>query len=439
MSEAPGYGALAHRSRVECRHRSGRTGHHGAVAALAGRRGAWAALVVVVLAACSSPTAESTAPPATATAPPSTELFDIEERDPLPFPGYDVDRVTIAPLPQVVDSTDTPLTGWAAFDDQMIRSVLGGGSDAVSVAVAIDGEIVHEAAFGARIPDTFEAVATTDRFRIASISKTITAITALQLVEEGLVGLDEPVGRLAAFEAGVPTPTDRAAGVTIRQLLTHTTGFGQYENLFFRNQVGSCEEAAAVGLTRSMGGGFRYSNMNYCVLGLVVENLTGQSYEEAVYERLLTPLGISGMRLAPTYDPGPGEVEHRTVLGRNYMEVLGAAGAWVATPTDLVTIIDSLDPATPGWKPLEPQTVAMMKTSATDLSAPDRGYGMGLILYGGGAAGHTGTIESTHAMVFDRADNVTWAVTVSGENPSDTVRLAGIVDRALAAGGFTSG
>ncbi len=402
------------------------------------------ALGVVVLASCSSPTAESTAPPTpsstSATAPSSTELFDIEERDPLPFPGYEVDRVTIAPLPQVGDSVDTPLTGWAAFDDQIVRSVLGGGSDAVSVAVAIDGEIVHDAAFGARIPDTFEAVATTDRYRIASISKTITAITALQLVEEGLVGLDEPVGRLAAFEAGVPTPTDRAAGITIRQLLTHTSGFGQYENLFFRNQVGSCEEAAAVGLTRSMGGGgFRYSNMNYCVLGLVIENLTGQTYEEAVYEQLLTPLGISGMRLAPTYDPGPGEVEHRTVLGRNYMEVLGAAGAWVATPTDLVTIIDSLDPATPGWKPLEPETVAMMKTSATDLAAPDRGYGMGLILYGGGAAGHTGTIESTHAMVFDRADNVTWAVTVSGQNPSDTVRLAGIVDRALAAGGFTTG
>ena len=90
-------------------------------------------------------------------------------------------------------------------------------------------------------------------------------------------------------------------------------------------------------------------------------------------------------------------------------------------------------------KPLEPETVAMMKTSATDSSAPDRGYAMGLILYGGGAAGHTGTIESTHAMLFDRADNVTWAVTVSGEHPSDTVRLAGMVDRALAAGGFTSG
>jgi D-alanyl-D-alanine carboxypeptidase len=401
----------------------------------------------VVLASCATPTANSdglaTAPTSVAAAPSSTELFDIADRDPLPFPGYDVTRVTIAPLPgaaPIEEPAGPPLTGWAAFDAELAGAILGGGSDAMSVAVAIDGEIVHTAAFGARVPDSFDAVTPDDRFRVASISKTITAIVALQLVEDGVVGLDDPVGGHAAAEAGVSAPTEQAAAVTIRQLLTHTSGFPQYESLFFRNQVGSCEEAAAVGLTRSMSGrGFRYSNMNYCVLGLVIEHLTGQSYEAAVYERLLTPLGISGMRLAPTYDPGPGEVEHRSVPGRNYMEVLGAAGAWVATPSDLVTIVDALDPDTPGWKPLEPETVRAMKTSATDPSAPDRGYAMGLILYGGGAAGHTGTIESTHAMVFDRADNVTWAVTVSGENPSDTVRLAGMVDRALAAGGFTTG
>ena len=403
--------------------------------------------VLLVAASCASPAAESggLAPvPSTGPAGPSTtELLDIADRDPLPFPGYEVTRVTIAPLPGVdpiEEPASPPLTGWAAFDAELAGSILGGGSDAMSVSVAIDGEIVHAAAFGARIPGTLEPATTTDRFRIASISKTITAITALQLVEEGLVGLDEPVGQIAAFEAGVPTASTSAGEITIRQLLTHTTGFAQYESLFFRNQVGSCEEAAAVGLRASVSaGGFRYSNMNSCVLGLVIEAITGQSYEEAAYERLLTPLGISGMRLVPTYDPGPGEVEHRSVPGRNYMEVLGAAGAWVATPSDLVKVLDALDHDTPGWKPLEPATVATMTTSVTDPGAPDRGYGMGLILYGGGARGHTGTIESTHSMAFDRADNVTWAVTVSGENPSETVRLVGMVERALAAGGFTTG
>ena len=375
----------------------------------------------------------------TGTAAPTTAIVDLEEGDPLAFPGFEVDHVTIAPLPRLdPDATEPRLTGWAAFDDEIQRSVLGGGSDAVSVAVAVDGGIVHEAAMGARLPDTFEAVDTDDRFRIASISKTITAIAVLQLVEEGLIGLDEPVGALVAADVGV-VPSPGAATVTVRQLLTHTSGFAQYEDLFFRNQVESCEQAAGVGLSRGVGGSFRYSNMNYCVLGLLIEHLTDEPYERVVYERLLTPLGISGMRLAPTYDPGPGEVEHRTVPGRNYMEVLGAAGAWVASPTDLVTILDSLDPDTPGWKPLEPETVVAMQTGVNDPLAPDRGYGMGMILYGGGAAGHTGTVESTHAMMLDRADNITWAITVSGENPSDTVRLAAIVDRALAAGGFTPG
>mgnify|MGYP001030629944 CR=1 FL=1 len=98
--------------------------------------------------------------------------------------------------------------------------------------------------------------------------------------------------------------------------------------------------------------------MNYCVLGVLIEQLAGQDYEQAVSERLLTPLGITGMRLAPTHDPGPGEVVHRSVPGRNYMEVLGAAGAWVASPSDLLVIFDSLDPDTPGWKPLDADTVA---------------------------------------------------------------------------------
>jgi D-alanyl-D-alanine carboxypeptidase len=395
----------------------------------------------LMLAGCSSPTAESGGP-STDPAPSSTELFDIAERDPLPFPGYAIDRVTIAPLPPGGSVAPEPplLTGWAAFDATLNSSILGGGSDAVSVAVAIDGEIVHQAAMGARVPDTFDAAEITDKFRIASISKPITATTMLQLVEEGLVGLDEPVGSRIADAVGVSSPSAGVAELTVRRLLTHTSGFGQFENVFFRNQVGSCEEAAAIGVTRSLqGASFRYSNMNYCALGLLIEQLTGQEYEQVVYERLLTPLGISGMRLAPTYDPGPGEVVHRSVPGRNYMEVLGAAGAWVASPTDVVTIFDSLDLATPGWKPLEADTVAAMKTAVNDPLAPDRGYGMGVILYGGGAAGHTGTIESTHAMVLDRADNVTWAVTVSGENPSDTVRLVGIVDRALVAGGFVPG
>jgi len=428
----------------------GAASHHGDV--FVARPVVTAAVAALMLSACMSPTAgsegpgEATSSVTTIGATDGTVLIDPAGRDPLPFPGYEVDRVTIAPLPgqdgsdTSAPSTTEALTGWAAFDQSLWRQIVAGGSQAFSVAVSIDGEVVHEAALGLQTWGTFELVDTDDRFRIASISKTISAITALQLVEAGVIGLDDPIGGLVAARVGVARPAARTTDITVRQLLTHTSGFAQYESLFFRNQVASCEEAAAVGLARSLsgtpGGGFRYSNMNYCVLGLLIEQLTERSYEAVVYEQLLTPLGISGMRLAPTYDPGPDEVQHRSVPGRNYMEVLGAAGAWVATPADLVRILDSLDPDTPGFKPLEPETVASMKTSGSAGGVPDRGYGMGLILYGGGTTGHTGTIESTHAMVVDRPDNLTWAVTVAGENPADTPRLASMVQRALVAGGF---
>ncbi len=333
-----------------------------------------------------------------------------------------------------------PPTGWDATDAHLRERLSGNGNRAASFAISIDGEIVHTVAFGARSQAEADPVEPTDRFRIASISKTITAITMLQLVEDGLVGLDEAVGPRLASALGVMAVPGASADITVRQLLTHTSGFAQYENLFFGAQVGSCHDAAVVAFTRGLqgtpGAGFRYSNMNYCVIGLLIEELTGAPYERAVYQHVLTPLGISGMRLAPTHDPGPDEVEHFSAVGRNYMEVLGGAGAWVATPSDLVKIIDSLDLTKPGWKPLDETTLVEMQTSGNDPLVPDRGYGFGLLLYGGGAYGHTGTVESTHAMVLDRNDGVTWALTVSGEYPSDSGALAGIVEEALVEGGF---
>jgi D-alanyl-D-alanine carboxypeptidase len=68
-----------------------------------------------------------------------------------------------------------------------------------------------------------------------------------------------------------------------------------------------------------------------------------------------------------------------------------------------------------------------------------RGYGLGLISYGGGRFGHTGTIESTHAMLLNRGDGVSWAITVAGPFPSESTALEGIMNRAFAAGGFVAG
>ncbi len=324
-------------------------------------------------------------------------------------------------------------SGWQSFDAALEQRLIPADVSA-SVAVMIDGEVVHSAAFGERVAGSDDPAETTDRFRIASISKTITAIVALQLVEEGTLTLDDPVGQTLIDHLGLRSSDPDVANITLRDLLSHTAGFPKYQNLFFSNGATSCVDAATQGLQRSVstGNGFRYSNMSYCVLGILIEAVTGKTYERVVYENLLTPLGISGMRMSSTYDLGPDEVSHHPTPGRNFMETLGAAGAWNATPTDLVTIIDSIDPSTPGWKALSPEFAAAMRYRVPD-GRPPVGYGLGLINYAEGF-GHTGTIQNTHAMVLVQPDGVTWAITVSGEYPSETSQLRSILRSALAAG-----
>lgn len=416
---------------------------------------AWAALAacagspVESRAATEGSVAASTAPSAPVSEP-ASDVSSTVARPP---------TSTTLPAPTTTSAPVLALEGWDAVDRYLEIAVLRGGSRAVSAAVMRDGELLHQVALGVRT-SAGEPLTTADRFRVASISKTITAIVVLRLVEDGVLGLDAPVGPALAEHLGV----SGAAGVdaiTTRHLLTHRSGFAQYEDLFFAREVESCPDAARAGLSRPLrdvpGASFRYSNLNFCLLGLLIEIVTGESYESAVDTRLLAPLGIDGMRLAGTFDVGPGEVEHRSDEGRNYMEVLGAAGAWVASPTDLVTILGSLD-ATTDVASLGSAMVAEMTTITTDppappapdapdapsttpapLPAPESGYGMGLMIFGPGSHGHTGTVESTHAMVVRRSDGIVWALTVSGDYPSSTRQLARIMDNALLLGGFTDG
>lgn len=372
-----------------------------------------------------------------------------------------VSTTTVAPTPRrlevgVPSAVVVPaVTGWAAFDLHLM-TLLEAGSPAVSATVMRDGDVVHEVAVGERT-EAGDSVEIGDRYRVASISKVITAITTLRLVEQGLIGLDEPVGVRLAGRVGV-APAAGVEQITVRHLLTHRSGLAQYENLMFRRQVESCGAAGATGLAsnleRSPGSTLRYSNLNFCLLGLLIEDVSGRSYEDVVRSELLAPLEIDGMRLAGTFDVQDGDVEHRSDEGRNYMEVLGAAGSWIASPTEVVTIVNALDLSTPGWKPLSPASVAQMQTitqdpppppltpeqAATTSSTlepsppptpPTSGYGMGLMIFGPETFGHTGTLESTHAMTARQADGLTWAITVSGDHPSSSRDLADVIGEAF--------
>lgn len=333
---------------------------------------------------------------------------------------------------------------WARFDAQFRDRLLGRRNRAVGVAVSINGNVEHVAAFGTRTPDDpSDVVAPTDRFRIASVSKVLTSTVVLQLVAAGELALDEPIGARLALLAGVAVGDPDTPEITVRQLLSHTSGIPKYRDQFFGDTFDSCSAAAAYGMARPLarrpGTRHEYSNLNYCLLTLLIENVTGKPYENAVTELLLEPLGITGMRLAGTNDPRPGEVVHVSGNGRTYMEALGGAGAWVATPTDMVRILDSLDASSAGWHPLPSELTALMRRPLTDVDYPEpseRRYGLGIVVWPDGSWGHTGTVENTHTMLARRPDGVTWCILVSGDYPESTESLADLFDRTLAGAGI---
>ena len=328
---------------------------------------------------------------------------------------------------------------WTRFDGDLSGRLLGGGASAASVTVSLHGTPVHVAAYGKRLPWTSEPTEPGDRFRIASISKVITAIVVLQLVEAGRVGLDDAVGWAIAEQVGAAPPDGRVAAITVLQLLSHTSGLAPFESVVFGAAVSSCPAAArqalAVPLATTPGTAYRYANLNYCLLGALVERITGVPYEGAANAQLLAPLGISGMRLAGRNAVGGAEVFHWTRAGRNYMENLGPAGSWVASSADVVAIIDSLDAAKPGFHPLSPAMTEEMRRLAPFRPSPDRWYGLGLICFVDGTWGHTGSLESAHAMVLHRPDGMTWSILVSGDYPKETDDLRPIFDDVITKAG----
>jgi D-alanyl-D-alanine carboxypeptidase len=327
-----------------------------------------------------------------------------------------------------------PIADWAAFDWSIAGSLVGASGGAAAVAIGRGGDVLHDAAFGVRVPGTTEGVVVQDRFRIASISKVLTAIVTLQLVEEGLVGLHEPVGDRLALQLGVRASDPEMRAVTPAHLLSHTSGIPKYRSVYFASATASCPDAARIAMAGTVEppGRYVYSNTNFCLLGVLIEHLTGRSYEQVVDERLLQPLGITAMRLAGTHDAGPDEVVHPSTAGRTYMEALGPAGAWLGTASDVARIVMSLDPSHPGWHPLGDDLLAEMRTPHSYAPDEEAQYGFGLMLWPDGSWGHTGTIESTRALVQVRPDGIVVVALTNRESPARSSDLRARLDRALA-------
>lgn len=175
------------------------------------------------------------------------------------------------------------------------------------VAVNIPGQAPWIGASGLADPQQGRPMEPATRFRIASISKIFTAVVVLQLAEEGRVDLDAPIARW------LPDLVPAGETITVRQLLNHTSGLYDYlEDRTFRNQAYQApdrswtprelvEYAARFPLSFPPGaeGAWDYSSTNYVILGMLVEQVTGQSLANEMRQRIFEPVGLEATFFAP--------------------------------------------------------------------------------------------------------------------------------------------
>jgi D-alanyl-D-alanine carboxypeptidase len=187
-------------------------------------------------------------------------------------------------------------------------------------------------------------------------------------------------------------------------------------------------------LATEPGSTYKYSNVNYVLLGKAIELVTGLSYQEAAKQLVLNPLGLASFRLVGTYEFGQSDALHAVSGSRTYMEQLGAAGAWVATASDVAKLLDSLNPDSPATHLISNDLMNLSQVAATPTRAdPLWDYGLGLRLFISGEWGHSGSIENVHAMVVHRPDGLVISVLVNGTKPKETDDLIGAINDAVLA------
>ncbi len=359
------------------------------------------------------------------------------------------------------DETSPVAAKWADGLDRVMkefmepRKVPGG-----SLAVVKDGRLVFAKGYGWANREKEEPVRPDSLFRTASISKPFTAMAVLRLVEAEKLKLDQPM--LDFF----PEPPHLEEGkemdarlrqVTIRHLLQHTGGWDRdvsgdpmFKSSFIAEQTGTpapAGQAAIISyvlgqpLDFAPGERYAYSNFGYCLLGRIIEKLSGQAYDRYVQEAVLAPCGIKHMRLGASkeseraenevkyYMPDEGqtksvfadqEEEVPWPYGGFYFEPMDSHGGWIASAVDLVRLTAALADGTkqpllpPAFKALLFEPPAPPASRHENGTLKDNFYTCGWMVRQQDGRfvrySHNGSLPGTWTILTQRADGVSWAV-----------------------------
>jgi CubicO group peptidase (beta-lactamase class C family) len=329
-----------------------------------------------------------------------------------------------------------PGPGVAVFADQLNRTVPAflaqAGVPGASVALVRDGEVSFVASYGFADRERHVAATTSTVYNVGSISKTVTAWGVMRLVEQGRIGLDDPVERYLR-RWHLPASSFDPDGVTIRRLLSHTAGLSTpsvYEyasDEHVPSLVAALSDSNGVRQVIPAGTAWRYSGGGYEILQLLIEEVSGRPFADYMRTEVLLPLGMRSSTfdtlalsrsVAIPYDSGRAIARHRYVG-------LAAAGLY-STAGDLARFLAAgmrgAKGELPGRGVLSPTSVAVMQ-SPSPHSSSGYGfyYGLGYNLFPLGASLRPDTVLGDGAVVPGHMGQntgwgaVIWSVPATGD------------------------
>ncbi|SDN68741.1 serine hydrolase [Streptomyces wuyuanensis] len=297
----------------------------------------------------------------------------------------------------------------------------------LSLAIAQQGGLVYAQGFGSAAMDTGEKVTPSSLFRIASASKPITAAAIMKLIEEGRIQLSDTVfgatGILGTTYGRQPYGTG-IESITIQNLLEHTAGPGwsndrpdpMYENPEMNQDdlVSWVINERPLNNAAGVGTKHKYSNFGYCLLGRVIERVTGEHYDTYVRQHILAPCGITNMHLAGNTraDRRADEVTYVDQDGGDPYGIpvtrMDAHGGWLSNAVDLMRFAVRVDGFGSEQDILNSASIRVMTTPSTAKDA--NGYAKGWhVNPATGTWTHLGRLEGTSSVLARTRHGMCWA------------------------------
>ncbi|MBX2828754.1 MAG: serine hydrolase [Flavobacteriaceae bacterium] len=339
------------------------------------------------------------------------------------------------------------------------------GIPSVTMALAKDGELKYMRSFGTADIAASEPTHPYHIFRIASVSKPITAIGIMKMVEDGLIGLDDTVfgsgGILENhwyFSNSTIIDNDVYA-ITVRMLLEHSAGWDRNVNCFpdptspYPWFFGGCDPIVApLHITQSQGESnpvqeehlinyvlernlnfppgtqYAYSNMGFLVLSEIIEEISGISYEAWMQQEIFEPLGIYDMHIGHNLQADKREREGEYVgngfttldlygsgslvpweYGGFALDAMDGHGGWTATARDLVRLLVAVD----GFATKPDILSSGSITNMTTPSSNNPGYAKGWQVNGANNWWHSGAVDGTASFWVRSNSGYNWAIVLN--------------------------